>query len=124
AIGRDFALTLNGLYARGKHQLGTIDYNPVVPALGPGRRPNDVGGRPGTSASVLQYTAFGETWYRGLTVTLAKRYSKGSQFLVSYTLSKSEDNSTDFQSAFVPQSFGLGRNPPDPTVLPPASVPN
>jgi hypothetical protein len=118
AIGKDFALSLNGLYARGKHQLGTIDYNPIVPTLGAGRRPNDVGGRAGTSASVLQYTAFGETWYRGVTLTLEKRYGKGSQFLVSYTLSKSEDNSTDFQSAFVPQSFGFGRNPADPTGLP------
>jgi hypothetical protein len=118
ALGRDFALTLNGLYARGKHQIGTIDYNPVVPTLGAGRRPNDVGGRAGTSASVLQYTSFGETWYRGVTATLEKRYSKGSQILVSYTLSKAEDNSTDFQSAFVPQSFGFGRNPADQTGLP------
>jgi hypothetical protein len=90
----------------------------VVPALGAGRRPNDIGGRAGTSASVLQYTDFGETWYRGLTLSLQKRYSKGSQLLVSYTLSKSEDNSTDFQSAFIPQENGLGRNPSDREGLP------
>jgi len=106
------------IYARGKHQIGTIDYNPVIPALGANRRPNDIGGVAGTSASVLQYSDFGETWYRGLTVTAQKRYSRGSQFLVSYTLSKSEDNSTDFQSAFIPESNGSGRNPADPTGLP------
>ena len=43
----------------------TLDYNPLVPSLGPNRRPADVNGVPGTSASVLQYTSFGETWYRG-----------------------------------------------------------
>jgi hypothetical protein len=111
AIGRDFSLSVNALIARGKQQLGTIDYNPVVPSLGANRRPNDLNGRAGTSASILQYTSFGETWYKGVTATLQKRYRQGSQFLVSYTLSKSEDNSTDFQSAFIPQSNGLGRNP-------------
>jgi Carboxypeptidase regulatory-like domain/TonB dependent receptor-like, beta-barrel len=119
AITDDVSMSANLLYARGKHQLGTIDYNPRIPALGnPARRPNDIGGVPGTSASVLQYTDFGETWYRGLTVTLQKRYSHRNMFLASYTLGKSEDNSTDFQSAFVPQSFGSGRNPADPTGLP------
>jgi len=118
AIGRDFAVSANFLYVRGKNQLGTIDYNPVVPSLGPGRRPNDLNGRAGTSASVLQYTSFGETWYRGGTVAINKRFNHGYQFLVSYTLSKAEDNSTDFQSAFIPQSNGTGRNPADATGLP------
>ena len=59
------SLAANFIHVRGRHQLGTIDYNPIVPSLGPGRRPNDVDGRAGTSASVLQYTSFGESWYRG-----------------------------------------------------------
>jgi Carboxypeptidase regulatory-like domain/TonB dependent receptor/TonB-dependent Receptor Plug Domain len=119
AIGKSVSITVNAIYARGKHQLGTIDFNPRVPALGhPAARPNDVGGRPGTSASILQYTSFGETWYKGVTAAVQKHYRKGSQFLVSYTLSKSEDNSTDFQSQFVPQSMGFGRNPADPAGLP------
>jgi hypothetical protein len=118
ALGTDFALSANFVYVRGKEQLGTIDYNPVVPALGTGRRPNDVGGRAGTSASILQYTSFGETWYKGLTVSLNKRFSHNYQFLLSYTLSEAEDNSTDFQSAFIVQDNGLGRNPADPEGLP------
>jgi hypothetical protein len=77
----------------------------------------------GSSASLLQYTDFGETWYRGLTATLRKRLDRGSQFLVSYTLSKSEDNSTDFQSAFIPESNGFGRNPADPAGLPIGFIP-
>src|SRR4029453_15561333 len=44
--------------------------------------------------------------------------SDNYQFMISYTLSKAEDNSTDFQSAFIVQDNGLGRNPADPTGLP------
>ncbi len=96
-------LSASYVYARGHEQLGTIDYNPIVPALGAGRRPEDVDGRAGTSASILQYTSFGETWYRGLTLSASRRFDNRYQFLVSYTLSEAEDNSTDFQSAFVPE---------------------
>ena len=59
------AVSASFVYARGFNQVGTIDYNPVVPALGAGRRPQDVNGVAGTSASILQYTTFGETWYKG-----------------------------------------------------------
>jgi len=119
AIGQDFSVSVHALYARGYHQLGTIDYNPRIPALGGAtRRPNDAGGIAGTSASVLQYSDFGQTWYKGITATLQKRYAKGSQLLVSYTVSKSEDNSTDFQSNFIPQTNGFGRNSADPEGLP------
>ena len=75
-------------------------------------------GRAGTSASVLQYTSFGEAWYRGLTVSLARRFTDRHQFLASFTLSKAEDNSTDFQSAFVPQRMGQGQDTSDRTGLP------
>ncbi|HUK33576.1 MAG TPA: TonB-dependent receptor, partial [Vicinamibacterales bacterium] len=111
-------LSADAIYVRGFNQLGTIDYNPLVPQLGPGRRPADVNGRAGTSASVLQYTSFGETWYRGVVVSLDKRFNGRFQTLVSYTLSKADDNSTDFQSAFLPQNSGFGRNPADPNGLP------
>jgi hypothetical protein len=118
------------VYVRGFNQVGTIDYNPAVSSLGPSRRPNDLpcavnpaapcvnGGIPGTSASVLQYTSFGETWYRGLTASVRGRLAGNGQFLASYTLSKAEDNSTDFQSNFIPESNGRGRNPDDRTGLP------
>jgi 2-polyprenyl-6-methoxyphenol hydroxylase-like FAD-dependent oxidoreductase len=117
-LARDLSLSTDFVVVRGRRQLGTIDYNPIVPSLGPGRRPNDVDGRAGTSASVLQYTGFGETWYRALTVSLNKRSSRGHQFLAAYTLSKAEDNSTDFQTAFLPEQSGAGRNPSDPAGLP------
>jgi hypothetical protein len=117
-LGANMAVSADFLYVRGHNQLGTIDYNPIVPSLGAGRRPNDINGTAGTSASILQYTAFGETWYRGLTLALNRRLVNNYQFLVSYTLSKAEDTSTDFQSAFITMNNGQGRNPADPTGLP------
>jgi hypothetical protein len=76
------------------------------------------GGIPSTSASVLQYTAFGESWYKGLSVALSKRLSRNYQFLLSYTFSSAEDTSTDFQSNFIAQNSGFGRNPDDKSGLP------
>ena len=111
-------VTANYVYARGFNQLGTIDYNPVVPSLGASRRPLDVGGVPGTSASVLQYTGFGETWYHGLILTATKRFGQRWGGLASYTLSNAKDTSTDFQSTFLPQDNGRGRDPADPDGLP------
>jgi hypothetical protein len=130
SLTRDLSLSVNAIYVRGFNLTGTIEYNPVLPAtLGPGRRPNDSpctasttncvnGGVPGTSASVIQFTSFGESWYRGLTVGLTKRFSHGHQYLVSYTLAKAEDTSTDYQSSFIVQNSGAGRNPRDQYGLP------
>ena len=78
-------LTANFVFVRGFKQLGTIDYNPVVPALGAGRRPLDVEARAGTSASVLQYTSFGETWYNGVTLS-AGETSRRSKLSISRQL--------------------------------------
>ena len=114
----------NFISARGFSQLGTLDYNPILPDLGPGRRPEDIDGVAGTSASILQYTSFGQTWYDGLTVMLQKRLSDRYQFLVSYTLSTAEDNSTDFQSAFIAEDNGRGRDPDNPAGLPIGFDPN
>jgi hypothetical protein len=130
-IGSDMRLSVNGVWVRGFNLIGTIDYNPVLGArLGAGRRPNDLpcsanpvatcvnGGIPGTSASVLQYTPFGESWYKAATVSLNKRFTQQYQFQISYTLSKAEDSSTDFQSNFIVQNSGFGRNPADRNGLP------
>jgi hypothetical protein len=118
ALGPGLSFSGNFVSVSGKHQLGSIDYNPIVPSLGPGRRPNDIDGRPGTSASVLQYTSFGETWYKGLTLSLSKPLRHRYEFLAAYTLSDAEDTSTDFQSAFLPEDNGLGRHPADREGLP------
>ena len=53
-----------------------------------------------------------------MTLSLNKRLSSNFQFLVSYTLSKAEDTSTDFQSAFIVMNNGRGRDPNNLTGLP------
>src|SRR5262249_49388634 len=73
------SVAANVMYVRGFNLVGAIDYNPLVPALGAGRRPEDAGGVPGTSASILQYTSFGQTWYRGLTLELNRRFGGRSR---------------------------------------------
>lgn len=118
AFGQNFSASVDWLTVHGKNQIGTIDYNPIVPSLGAGRRPNDVNGVAGTSASVLQYTGFGETWYHGLTLALNRRLADNYQFLISYTYSKAEDTSTDFQSNFIAMNNGAGRDPNNLTGLP------
>jgi hypothetical protein len=130
ALAGDLSLSVNGIYVRGFNQTGTIDYNPILPGtLGPGRRPNDApctsssqacvnGGVPGTSNAVPQFTSFGESWYQGVTVALSKRLSRRHQYSVAYTLSKAEDSSTDYQSSFIVQNSGAGRNPSDRYGLP------
>ena len=131
SLGSNVSISANGVVVRGFNQPGTIDYNPVLPGvLGPSRRPNDVpcsanpaatcvnGGIPGTSASILQYTSFARSWYKGLTMSLTKRPSDRYQLLVSYTLSRAEDTSTDYQSNFIVQNNGLGRDPNDRYGLP------
>ena len=78
ALGSNLALSANVIYVRGFKLPGTLKYNPTLPTrLGAGRKPNDRpcftntqapcvnGGIPGSSASVLQYTGFGELRTRG-----------------------------------------------------------
>jgi hypothetical protein len=112
------ALAADFIDVRGFKQISTLDYNPLVPTLGANRRPADVNGIPGSSASVLQYTSFGETWYRGVTLAATRRFADRHQLMMSYTVSKAEDNGTDFQSEFIAQDSGRGRNPDDLNGLP------
>jgi hypothetical protein len=53
-----------------------------------------------------------------MTVAVSKRPSARYQLLVSYTLSKAEDTSTDYQSNFIVQNNGLGRDPSNKLGLP------
>ena len=111
-------LAVDLLWVRGKRQIGPIDYNPTVPELGARRRPNDIGGIAGTSASITQLTNYGESWYKGLTLSLRRR-SAHLEAQVAYTLSKADDLGSDV-IAFPNQAEdpGRGRDPADPAGFP------
>ena len=111
-------LATSYVYARGFNQLGTIDYNPLMPSLGAGRRPLDIGGVPGTSSSVLQYTGFGETWYHGLLVSATKRFSEGWGCWPATRCRRRPTLPRTSRATFLPQENGRGRNPDDPNGLP------
>jgi hypothetical protein len=104
------------VWLRGSHYVGALNYNPVVPSLGAGRRPNDVNAVAGTSAEVFQYTDFGESSYRGLLLSWQQRASSGLDLRASYTWSKAEDNSSVFLAHV--EDSGRGRNPNDREGLP------
>jgi len=124
SLREGLTMSVDAVDVRGKDIVAPIDFNPRVPELGPGRRPNDVGGVAGTSASVVQYTSFAKSWYDGVSLSFEGRVSQRVDWTASYTLSKAEDNGTDFQSNFVPQNNGRGRNPADPKGLPLGFDPN
>jgi hypothetical protein len=107
---------VTGVYARGRDQIGLLDYNPQVPSLGPGRRPNDVGGVAGTSTSLFQFTSFAETWYRGLWLTAERQFGDAWRATASYTFAKAENNVDDFSAQ--PSGNGNGRDPANPSGLP------
>ena len=81
----------HAVYVRGFDQVGQLEYNPLVNGV----RPLDVGGVPGTSGSVLQFTSWADSWFRGLILSLHKRWGARYRFLAVYTLSKAEDMATD-----------------------------
>jgi hypothetical protein len=57
------------VYVRGFDQVAQLEYNPLINGV---RRPLDVDGVPGTSASRMQLTSWADSWYRGLLVSLEK----------------------------------------------------
>ena len=116
-LAADLSVSVSGIATKGHRYVSSIDYNPLVRSLGAGRRPADVNNIPGTSSSELQYTPWGESWYRGLLVSATRRLSRGSQATVSYTLSAAEDSISDFISN-PPQDQGRGRDPQNPDGLP------
>ena len=73
-------------------------------------------GIPFSSAQVREYKNFGETWYKGLIVSLSKRLSNNYQLQVSYTLANTQ-NVADVYTT-VPENHGGGRDSADPTGLP------
>lgn len=124
-IGRDYALTLGFVYARGYDLPVLNDINLINPA---GQLED---GRPifstAVNASTRRFPAFnhiyslesaGESSYRAMTVQLGRRWAGNFQFDLSYTLGKGEDTAPLWSPSGV-TSFAVNNDDPrsDPTNL-------
>lgn len=97
-FGRGVAVSADAVFVRGFNRVGSIDY-------------------PTATGNWRQYTSWGESWYRGLLLSLRRRFDGRGGLQASYTWSKAEDLMADF-SFQQPMDRGQGRNPDDPGGLP------
>ena len=101
-----FALMADGVWARGRHLLRSIDLN--YPHLeSPGRpRPNPAFQR------ILTRDSNGNSWYRALQLGFRRRHSSRHSYAVSYTWAAAERDTEDWE--FLPQdqrNFSAERGP-------------
>lgn len=82
---RDLALHVDGVYTRTNHDRKILDINPRDPVTR--LRPDPTFGRVDRNQST------GELAYKALYLKLEKRYSRRTQALVSYSYTRSDDNS-------------------------------
>jgi len=117
-VGRDMALTASGIWSHGVSLYGVTDLN--APPLGPNftYKIDDANGnqvdtfttpvylnpRPNTHYGAVDEVTNGvSSYYAGLAVTFEKRFSRGIQFLTSYTWSHEIDDgqNTSTQAVFL-----------------------
>ena len=101
-----FAFTIDGVWARGRHLLRSIDLN--YPDLDNPARP-----RPDPAFQrILTRDSNGHSWYRGLQAGFRKRHSSGHSYAVTYTLSRAERDTEDFEFLAQDQrDFAVERGP-------------
>ncbi len=107
----DLGLDVTFTYNRGFDHLAILNTNAGIPGTA-----NLTGGGAVRPDPAIQnrsyYTNAGEIRYKGMVVDLRKRLSRAYQAGVMYTLSKTEDNSQAFTSAFlVPERMDLSYGP-------------
>jgi len=93
----DVGLDVSAVYNRGYDQVAVINTNAGMP----GTATLTGGGAVRPDAAFTNknfYTNYGRIWYKGLVVGLRKRFSNSFQSHVSYTLSKTTNNSFNFGS--------------------------
>lgn len=94
-----YALTIDGVWARGRHLLRSIDLN--YPELEAPGRP-----RPDPSFQrILTRDSNGNSWYRGLQSGFRKRHSARHSYAVTYTLSRTERDTEDWEFLAQDQRF-------------------
>jgi hypothetical protein len=92
-----FAVSIDGVWARGRNLLETFDAN----------APDASGRRPDPRYQIVRVVeSSGHSWYRGIEAGLTKRYADGYSLSAAYTLSSAERDTEEFD--FTPQDQ---RNP-------------
>jgi len=99
AVGRDFTVSISGMYAKGSQLPVVTNINPINP-IG-----TLADGRPiyGTTANaqtrldprfnqILEVQSIGDSTFKSMTVSASKRYAKGLSMNVQYSLGKGLDN--------------------------------
>jgi hypothetical protein len=79
----DFSASVDFVISQGSHLYWFVNKNPIIPGTGDVRPDPDMG-------NWMDVQAGGHSNYKGMYVTLTKRYAHGWQFELNYTLSKGE----------------------------------
>jgi hypothetical protein len=91
-LASNLSLYLDFTYSKGVHLTRFLDYartNFFAPFLG----------------ETMVASAVGKSVYRGFTVGMRKRYSRGFQFEANYTLAKDEDDDSNERDPFTDRAF-------------------
>jgi hypothetical protein len=109
----DLAAYVDFTWAEARNLTRFLDYNrrgPVCCDLGPGtgNRFAYTGAPWGPQlGEVMVANSLGESRYRGFTIGVRKRFSKGYQFEANYVLAKDEDNDSNERDPFTDRSFNF-----------------
>ncbi|MBW8867080.1 MAG: TonB-dependent receptor [Acidobacteria bacterium] len=99
ALGRDFTVSVSGMYARGNQLPVVTNINPINPigTLADGRPIYSPTANASTRLDprfnqILEVQSIGRSTFKAMTVSASKRYSKGLSMNVQYSLGKGLDN--------------------------------
>jgi hypothetical protein len=99
-LTRDIGLDVSFVYNRGDDHVGITNINAALPGTASATGGVPAGGRPDPNfVNKSFYNNYGEIRYKGLLVDLKKRFSRGVQGGIAYTLSKTENDSFNFVSS-------------------------
>ena len=116
-LGHDMAATIGYAGSRGYDLISAIEGNPVVPVPQPNGMlffPAGAQRRNPAWTSIDLRTSNGRSTYKSLQAMLQKRFSKGYQVQLSYTLSKTMDNTVAQLNVDSVNTSVYAQNPYDP----------
>jgi hypothetical protein len=99
ALGRDFTVSIGGMYAKGTQLPVVTNINPINPigTLGDGRPIYSTTANASTRLDprfnlIQEVQSIGESTFKAMTISASKRYAKGLSMNVQYSLGKGLDN--------------------------------